>query len=164
VDIQTEISQTLKDIEGLSPSGYAMALHVKFNAPDFLFQTYSEDWINKYNLNGYVMLDPTVRWGFENTGLIRWSELADQDDAGVMKQAAEHGLKYGFAYVLDIDESRSLCSFARPDREFSDAEISVICPMAEAVHRATAKAGALNDATFAELKRLSIKVTRPGTA
>ncbi len=83
---QAGILRTVERLTALAPSGYAIALHVRFTTPTFLFQTYPREWIEVYTQRGYVMSDPTVMWGFSNTGRVRWSDLADQDSAGMLAQ------------------------------------------------------------------------------
>ncbi len=159
---EVEIKAILNELEGLCPAGYALAFHVRFATPTFLFQTYSDEWIDIYSQKGFVMVDPTVRWGFENTGAIRWSDLADDDPSDVLATAARHGLKYGFAYAMDSGGSRSMTSYARGDREFTDDEIATISELAEQLHRRTSRLGSLSPETADELRRMSIRVTHPG--
>ncbi len=161
---QVRIQEILRDLEGRSPAGYALAFHIKYTAPDYLFQTYSSEWIDIYSKNGLVMQDPTVHWGFDNTGSIRWSDLADKDAAGVLAQAAEHGLGYGVCYATDAGGSRSVTSFARNDREFSDVEINEIKMMIDELHAMTSDLGTLSPETAAELHEMSIRFTHPGTS
>ena len=160
---QSRIQAILQDLEGRCPAGFALAFHVKYTTPDYLFQTYATAWMDIYSQKGFVMLDPTVRWGFENTGHVRWSDLAGLDEAGVLKEAAEHGLAFGICFATDTGGSRSVCSFARGDREFTDAEAAELTALAEELHELTADLGSLSPETAAELRRLSIRFTHPGS-
>ncbi len=146
-------------LEAQSPSGFAIAFHVRFTRPDFLFQTYSKTWTDIYSQSGFVMDDPIVRWGFENTGVIRWSML--DDPVGVLEQARPHGLVYGFACAVENGGTRSVAGFARADREFTDAEIADIAAQVATLHDETAKAGALAPETREELRQMSIRFTHP---
>ena len=119
---QLEIRHILGDLMDTATAGFALAFHVRFTTPSFLFQTYPKDWLDYYSQNGLVMSDPTVAWGFENTGAIGWSDLTASDSAGVLAKAAEFGLKHGATCATGSDESRSIGSFARADRDFTDAE------------------------------------------
>ncbi len=160
---QARIQAILQDLETRCPAGFALAFHVKYATPDYLFQTYAPEWMDIYSKKGFVMLDPTVRWGFENTGQVRWSQLADLDDAGVLAEAAAHGLAYGICFATDTGGSRSVCSFARGDREFADEEAASLTGLAEELHNLTADLGSLSPETAAELRRLSIRFTHPGS-
>ncbi|NCO22383.1 MAG: transcriptional regulator [Rhodobacterales bacterium] len=124
-----------------------------------MFQTYSKTWTDIYSQSGFVMHDPIVRWGFENTGAIRWSML--DDPVGVLEKARPHGLVYGFACAVENGGTRSVAGFARADREFTDAEIAAIAAQVATLHDETAKAGALSAETREELRQMSIRFTHP---
>ena len=153
------VGQVLGQFNALSPAGFAVALHIKFTSSRYLFQAYRKDWLDYYSAHSFVMHDPTVHWGLQNTGHIRWSALNADDDT-VMIKAAEHGLKFGFtASVLD-QGSRSVASFARSDREFTDPEMASISGMLAQLHTDTLTAQALSPEDHDALKRLSILLTR----
>ncbi len=143
------------------PAGFAIALHVRFTTPTYLFQTYPEEWIDHYSAAGLVMQDPTVAWAFGNTGTIRWRDLAAADPAGVLAAAAGHGLKFGFTYSQDRDSSTSLSSFSRTDRDFTDDEISDICALVDELHDLTANGASLGVETRDNLRRMSVRFTHP---
>ena len=159
-DQEAELSAQLESLKGFGPAGYALALHVRFTTPTLLFQTYPVDWIAEYSQKGMVMQDPTVHWGFENTGAIRWTDLADRDEAGVLKAAAGHGLNHGVTVAVDLNDSQSLASFARPDREYSDAELEEAVARVEAIHKLTASVTDLTEATRTTLRDLSVAFSR----
>jgi len=158
-----EPAEKIRDIiialEAQSPAGFAIAFHIRFTRPDFLFQTYSKTWTDIYSQSGFVMHDPIVRWGFENTGAIRWSML--DDPVGVLEKARPHGLVYGFACAVENGGTRSVAGFARADREFTDSEIAAIAAQVATLHDETAKAGALSAETREELRQMSIRFTHP---
>jgi len=158
---QAVIAEQLGSLMSLAPSGFAMALHVRFTTPTFLFQTYPKDWIDYYSQNGLVMRDPTVHWGFENTGLVRWADLVDRDEDGIIAKAQAHGMRHGFTYAVEIDNSRTLTSFTRGDRDFTDAETAQITAIVDALHRETLTAKTLTIATRESLRRMSILFTHP---
>ncbi|SMY09066.1 autoinducer binding domain-containing protein [Flavimaricola marinus] len=158
---KTEIQTRLESLKELAPAGFAMALHVRFTTPAYLFQTYPKAWIDYYNKNGLVMRDPTVRWGFQNVGLAHWRDLMAEDADGVIEAAAKHGMKHGITYVLERGESRSLSSFTRSDREFTPAEIAEVSAHVDALHDQTASLESLPPETREELVRMSIMFTHP---
>ncbi len=153
-----DIRQTLAALKEAAPAGYALAFHVRFTTPSFLFQTYPKAWADYYSQNGLVMRDPTVAWGFENEGTRRWSDLAKNDPDGVMALAADYGLKHGVTHAMEIDGSRSLASFARADREFTDAEVTDLQAQVSRLHVATAEISALSPELKKELQKLSVNV------
>jgi len=156
---QLEIHNTLSELQQLAPAGFALAFHIRYTTPTFLFQTYAKDWLDYYSQNGLVMSDPTVAWGFENTGVARWSDLAAQDTAGVMSKAAEYGMPYGAVFAIEVAESRSLGSFARSDREFTESEIERMQAAVAKLHDLTADLERLSPETSAKLRTMSVQFT-----
>lgn len=163
---QVEISGVLGELNELAPAGYAIGLQIKYTTPKFMFQSYSKDWLNYYSQNGLLMNDPTLGWGFENVGAVRWSKLADKDDAGVLKMAAKYGINFGITCAkesLDNDGIRSIGSFARGDRDFTDEEVQRISSAFDELHDGTENQAQLSPETVQQLKNMSIMVTHPGS-
>lgn len=154
---QLELRHTLAELKKIATSGFALAFHVRYTTPTFLFQTYAKDWLDYYSQNGLVMSDPTVAWGFENAGAIRWSALTDT--AGMLEKAAEFDLKFGTTCAIEEGANRSIGSFARADREFSDAETAILVDHMDKLHAATANLTTLSPETAAELRMMSVQFT-----
>ncbi len=142
------------------PAGHAIGLHVTFNWPRYMLQAYPRAWQDIYAREGMVAKDPTVVWGFANTGTARWSELAAFDGGGVLAGAAAHGLRYGCTVALVSAGTRTIGSFARADREFLDAEIAAVASRIADLHRLTQDDTALSPSMRSRLAQLS---TRRGT-
>ncbi len=157
---QMEISEVLGRLGDFASAGYALGFHIAYTTPKFMFQTYPKEWLDYYSQNGLLMSDPMVAWGFENAGVCRWSNL--DDSAGVMKKAGEHGMGFGFVYATEAGGTRSICGFARDDREFTDEEIGQMTELVEVVHGATADTAKLAPETIQQLKNMSVMVTHPG--
>jgi len=156
---EVEIGTILGKLDALCSEGYAIALHIKFTTPTYLFQTYKTEWVEYYSKMGWVLQDPTVHWGFENTGTIHWDDLIPNDKQGIFPKAAEFGLKYGFVLALETDGSRSVSSFARNDRNFSDDEIHEISDLLQMLHDRTLEPEQLSDDERSALTRLSVLQT-----
>lgn len=154
-----DILGPLSKLDGLCPAGYAIALHISYTTPRFLFQTYKKDWREYYSKNGLVMKDPTVRWGFENSGCISWSTLETDDSQSVLKIAKQFGIDHGFTYSTDAGGSKSISSFARSDRDFNDTEIAEICALADEMHKLTAEIKDVSSKAREELKKISVDFT-----
>lgn len=144
-----------------SPSGFAVALHARFTAAEYVHQTYSKTWSAIYSQKGYVMHDPTVSFGFQQLGCVRWSALALQDEMKIYEQARAYGLVYGFACAVEIDGSRSFAGFSREDREYDDAEMAATEVDLAELHRLTALPGVLSSALREDLRQLAIRFTKP---
>lgn len=144
------------------PIGFAIALHIRFTAPAYLFQAYRTEWIDLYTREGMVMHDPTVRWGFGHTGTIRWSDLPVEDEAAarVMDEAKRHGLVHGFTIAVGEAGARSVASFARADREPTDAEIASAAEDVALLHALTSDGAMLTPDLREMLKKMSIDLTR----
>lgn len=162
---QFDISEILGQLRDMSPAGYALGFQIKYTTPKFMFQTYPKDWLDHYAKSGLLMQDPTLGWGFENTGVIRWDALTDQDPAGVIRQAAEYGAKFGITCAHEspgaADGVRSIGSFSRGDRDFSETELAEILELFGKLHDFTAENAQLSAETVMQLKNMSILVTHP---
>lgn len=118
-DIQGDFSEVRK----VATSGFVLALNVSWIGPEFLQSEFPEKWRELYEGSGYFMLDPIYYWTVMHTGKVRWSEVKYPDVRSIKKQAAEHGLVYGATVCQKKEGLKSFLSVARPDREFTDAEI-----------------------------------------
>lgn len=156
-----DIMRIMLKMSEFSPSGFAVALHARFTAADYVHQTYSKSWSAIYSQNGYVMHDPTVSFGFQQLGCIRWSALATQDVMKIYEQARAFGLNFGFACAVEIEGNRSFAGFSRPDREYTDAEMAEMLADLGALHALTGKPGALTPALREELRDLAVRFTKP---
>lgn len=137
MSIQLSIDRELRKLTPLSPMGYSIGLHIRFSAPLMMFQAYDQSWLDYYTENGFVLRDPVVAWGFSATGWIRWSDDNIPDPFGIMKEAERFGLRYGVTISCGPIKSRSIASFARADREYTDEEASMIEPIVNRLHHLT---------------------------
>lgn len=156
-----DIMRLMLKMSECSPSGFAIALHARFTAADYVHQTYSKAWSAIYSQNGYVMHDPTVSFGFQQLGAVRWSALAAQDTMKIYEQARAFGLNYGFACAVEIDGNRSFAGFSRPDREYDDTEMAEMLADLGTLHLLTAKPGAMTPVLREELRELAVRFTKP---
>ncbi len=124
-----------------------------------MFQTYSKRWLDTYSSEGLVLRDPVARWGLQNIGRVRWSELEAIDSGGVMERAKDFGLMNGVAIAMVISGSRSIAGFSRADREYDDAEIAEMEERVAELHRLTGGPGGLSESDQNALTALSVKLT-----
>lgn len=140
----------------LAPAGYYIALRVGFAFPLAEHNALPKRWIERYTQQGFMPYDPVMRWLYENSGAVRWSEIALQDPRGVLTQARRYGLVYGVAIScapMGAEGQRSFGSFARADREFDAREIDTLEAKLRRLHEATAPPTNL---TRAELEALAM--------
>lgn len=157
----SHITTLLETVEDMAPSGFAIAFHIRLTASEFQFQTYPKKWIETYSERGYVMSDPIVGWAFQNTGAVRWADLKSMDTLDIMGQSAEYGMKFGAAVGVESGPSKSVAGFARPDRNYSDTELTLLTEYVQNLHDLTASQNGMSAELRAELHRLSINMTHP---
>ena len=156
------IGESLADLKALAPTGFALGFHIVYTTPTFMFQTYAPDWLEHYAQKGFLILDPVVHWGFENTGIVRWSALKHLDSSGVLDAAAKFGINYGVTVAVDSQGSRSFGGFSRGDREFTDEESALLLAQFNEIHTTTAQSKALSSSSIAALKKMSVTYTHTG--
>ncbi|MEM9523254.1 MAG: autoinducer binding domain-containing protein [Pseudomonadota bacterium] len=157
---QRQVSSLLSRLRGASPSGFAIALHIRYAAPRYLLQSYAIEWIDLYARRGLLLHDPTVHWGFANVGTIRWSALQPLDTHDVMKLAAEYGKHFGACVALEEGGSRTIASFTHPDRELTDEEIAACETDVHELHRLTQNMQRFSPDFHKTLKKMSIYLTQ----
>ena len=153
------IAALLSELDRRGPAGFAIALHIRFATPTYLFQSYARRWMDHYAASGLVVHDPTVAWGLNNIGHIRWSELEASDGHGVLDQAKDYGLMNGVTIAMLASGSRTIASFARADRDYDDGEIADLRSLLAELHEATLGQADLSDADKMALRRLAIRLT-----
>lgn len=156
---RASIAALLQELDRRSPAGFAIALHIRFTTSTYLFQTYPKRWMDQYSAAGFVVHDPTVHWGFNNVGHIRWSELEAIDEKGVLERAKDFGIMNGVAVAVVVAGSRSIASFARADREYDEPEMAELERDLVRLHRATAGLDRLSASDQRALTEMSIKLT-----
>lgn len=157
MNLTNQLRSLLTRLKRQSPCGFAAAFQVTFTAPRYLFQTYSEDWMNYYSRMGLVMKDPAVRWGFTNDGIATWAELQKLDRQGVFEKAAEFGLHYWAVMATTDSGPKSIGAFSRSDRDFTDEERKQLFADFQSLHHLTLQ-GPETEPDFGEmLLELSIR-------
>lgn len=161
MNAQLDIPGLLSALMERAPAGFAIGLHIGYQGPTYLFQTYPVEWLEEYSRDGLVMKDPTVLWGMANRGLVPWDALREQDPAGIFDRARAHGLVHGFVISLERGGSLSVGSLARKDRPFAPEEMEEIRETVTQLHDSTAAAMVLSPETREALRHLSVAFTQP---
>jgi len=157
---RASIAALLHELDRLSPAGFAIALHIRFTTPTYMFQTYPRRWLDHYTATGMVLHDPVVRWGMQNAGRIRWSDLEAMDSDGIMEEARNYGLMNGAAIAFVLQGSRTIGGFARADRDYDEEELEELEELLRELHAATIGGGSFSARDKQALTELSIKLTR----
>lgn len=153
--IRTDLDRTLEELGGLAPAGYFLGLHIRFVAPILTYQTYNQQWVDRYTQQGYALRDPMIAWGFSATGSARWSEIEIPDPFEIFADAARHGLTYGVSVSCGPMTSRTIAGVARQDREFTDDEISRIRDVILRLHDLTEPPESLTEAQKEALRLIA---------
>ena len=153
--IRTDLDRTLEELGGLAPAGYFLGLHIRFVAPILTYQTYNQQWVDRYTQQGYALRDPMIAWGFSATGSTRWSEIEIPDPFEIFADAARHGLTYGVSVSCGPMTSRTIAGAARQDREFTDDEISRIRDVILRLHDLTEPPESLTEAQKEALRLIA---------
>ncbi len=144
-----------REFGSLAPAGYYIALRIGFAFPLEEVNALPGPWVERYTRAGYMLSDPVMRWLYANTGATRWSAITLPDPQGIMKEATEHGLIYGVAISCSgrgRDGQRSLASFARDDREYTDDEIRLLTDVLQHLHEAKAPPTGLTESELEALR------------
>lgn len=144
------------EFSSIAPAGYYVALRIGFAYPVDERNEFPVDWVEYYTRNGLMLRDPVVRWAYENSGSTRWNDIIATDTFGVFAKAQGYGLNYGVVICRATGhpkEQRSYGTFARKDRDFSDAEISILTDHIKRLHDASI---APSNLTGAELEALCL--------
>lgn len=142
-------------LEALAPAGYYVALRVGFAYPLAEVNAFPEHWVERYTAEGLMLVDPVMRWVYAHDGAVRWADIAFDDPRGVLAAAAAAGLRYGVAVVCRDSGpggARSFGSFARADRDFTEAEIDTLGARLRALHDSSEPPGTLTEAELEALR------------
>jgi len=117
--------------------GFALAAHIRYTRPTLLYQTYEQAWADRYSEKGYMLSDPVVGWGLGNTGWVEWATLVPYDPAGVIADAAAHGLTNGWTYATGPSSSRTIAGLPRSGASFSAADRAEMALIVDRLHDLT---------------------------
>lgn len=154
----------LQRLDEIAPLGYALGTHIRFASPLFTRSTLPRAWQETYEANAYSLRDPMIFWGISKAGAIRWSEITLPDPFGVMKKAAEFGLRYGATTSCGKITSRTLVGVARDDREFDDDEIAEVATIGQALHELSEPPRAIEPAMIEAMRLIGQGMSRSETA
>ncbi|AML50566.1 autoinducer binding domain-containing protein [Falsihalocynthiibacter arcticus] len=136
----------------LAPAGYFLGLHIRFAAPLMSFQTYDHRWTDYYTEQGFALRDPTIAWGFSSDGACRWTAFGIPDTFNILGLAKEYGLNFGVTVSCGPISSRTIASFARSDREFTDSEMEDLSRVVRRLHDLTEPPESLTKAQVEALR------------
>jgi LuxR family transcriptional regulator, quorum-sensing system regulator SdiA len=154
------IRRLLQRLSEIADWRFAVGVRIRFANPTLLYQTYPQVWIDYYNKEGLVFIDPAVRWAIANVGICDWSDLADQDSGNVLGRAADYGLKFGKAVSIGESQSRTFGFFSHASRKIEQHEIESAKAVLEQLHQATEGIDDLTEKELSALRALNISLHR----
>lgn len=110
----------------IAPAGYHAALRVGFAFPVHEANTFPKPWVQHYARYGLMMNDPAVKWAYDHRGVIRWSDLLEEDKNAVLASASVFGMNFGAVlshYEPDVAPERSYVILSHDTREFTNSEL-----------------------------------------
>ena len=152
---KAEFDREQRKLDRYAEAGYFLALHIRFTSPLMLYQTYDKAWIEHYSEQGYVLRDPMTAWSFTKSGTTRWSNPSIPDPFGIFDEARQFGLKFGATISTGPILSRTVCSMARSDREFTDEEIEQVHSIVKRLHLLAEPTNRLTKAQLEALKLIA---------
>ena len=129
------LDPALRALRKLAPAGYSVVLHIRGLSCRMADRTFPLEWIRQYDENGYALRDPIIGWCIENRGILKWSDPTLPDPYGVMRAAAEFGIRFGASVSLGPRECRSVVSISRSDREPTDGECEEMAHLSNLIHQ-----------------------------
>lgn len=147
---------TLARLREIASTGFVIALQVRYMTATYMFECYPQEWLDVYARDGLLMRDPTLRWAMHNAGATRWTALEEVDGAGVFRRARPYGLVHGHTQSILDGDVRSMGGFARPDRDFTDAEIEETGELLQLLHDVSHKRMTFGTQASARLHDMSI--------
>jgi LuxR family transcriptional regulator len=111
-------------LSAMAPMGYGAGIHIRFASPLRYHSTFPAAWRELYDSQNLQLRDPLLFWGMSQTGATRWSAVTLPDPFGVLRLAADHGLRFGVTVSTGKITSRTIVGIARSDREYDDAEVA----------------------------------------
>lgn len=128
------IELELSTLSRLAPAGYSIGISIRFFAPLETYVEYPQEWIDEYTQNAYALVDPAVIWGMTHEGVLPWSKNKLPDAMGIFEKAKKYGLNYGITCSIKLNKRKSLGSFARSDRPFTETESELILESIKRLH------------------------------
>ncbi len=104
----------------------------------FVWTTAPPEWVQEYDQNSYVEIDPRVRSGWDLPLPLVWDSTMRVEDARgtyFLERAARHGIGSGVAMYFFIEDYMVMLSLNRPERVLSAVERSRMeARMGDALH------------------------------
>jgi LuxR family transcriptional regulator len=149
------LDSALEKIGAAAPAGCFLSLRIRGTTPLVTLHSYPQPWIDEYTENGYVLRDPITTWALTVGGTVRWSAPFLPDPFRIFRKAAEHGLNFGASITEGPIGARTICSFARSDRELTDGEIAQVRSIVADLHERVQLPRSLEDDQKAVLRILA---------
>ncbi|WP_444944878.1 autoinducer binding domain-containing protein [Microbulbifer sp. ZKSA006] len=120
----TELTQTVHHL-GFDYFAYGMRVSIPITQPQFkLLNNYPEAWQQRYERQGYMACDPTVKHGIKSNTPVTWSESLYKDVQHFWEDAKSYGLCWGWAQSSRLNRSAiGMLTLARSGEELRANEL-----------------------------------------
>ena len=162
--VLTEIAEEL----GFNYCAYGMRILLPLSQPKVIMRNnYPLQWQQRYEHEGYLMLDPTVAHAKRSTLPLLWSDFSSANHHLFWEDARAHGLHSGWAQSCrDANGTIGLLTLARSDENITFNELRKISLqltwLAQAAHEGILPwlAGKYKQETVTQLTAREIEVLR----
>lgn len=113
----------------ISSHGFTAGFDFIHGVPAEIVTTFSREWLEEYQTNGYSMHDPVVLWGTAHTGVKSWNELSKLfagERPDVIKIARKRGMANGTVISFDLDRKRAVMGITHLKPELDPQEVMQI--------------------------------------
>ncbi|MGR3592187.1 MAG: autoinducer binding domain-containing protein [Limimaricola soesokkakensis] len=142
-------------LQALAPAGYYVGLRILFAFPAAEVNELPTAWVELYARERFFLADPALRWSVDHSGAIRWSDLSQDDPAGMTRLSAVHGMRHGaVAAFREPSGLRSYGLFYRDDRDYEEVELEQLAKFIAYRHRGVTSTLQLTRAEIAVLKAI----------
>lgn len=107
------VLEELKEFTGVCHASYQLnPPHISATTAPIIRTTYPPEWIARYLLRDYLLIDPVVQLGFASASPFFWHEMpVDAEQKNFMKDAAAHGVGTdGFVIPVFAEGRRGILS------------------------------------------------------
>lgn len=118
---------------GFEFCAFGMKLPFPLAEPKFvLVNDYPQQWTERYDQQGYLAIDPTVKHGLHSNAAIVWTPALFRDTGALWDDANAHGLSHGIGLARRLaNGAAGMLNFARGFDRIGALEASELAPEIE---------------------------------
>lgn len=123
------LARTVRDL-GFDYFAYGMRASIPITQPEYKLQNnYPLAWQERYESQGYILQDPTVKHAITSSKAIIWNETLFRDTQHFWEDAKSYGLHWGWAQASRLNASTiGMLTLARSSDKLSSEELRAKTP------------------------------------